>query len=168
MAEKVLVAYATRAGSTAEVAQAVAETLREAGLDVDLRRAREVADVSPYRAVVLGAPIHAFRWMPEAMRFLRRHREALSHIPVAYFAVCITLMEDTEENCRLVESWMEPARALLEPVRLGLFAGKMDYSRLSLLERFIIQRMIKVPEGDHRDWEAIRAWAREVAGLLVR
>ncbi|RME32254.1 MAG: flavodoxin [Thermoflexia bacterium] len=167
MAEKVLVAYATRAGSTAEVAQAVAETLRETGLDVDLRRAREVADVSPYRAVVLGAPIHASRWMPEAMRFLRRHHTMLSRIPVAYFAVCITLMEDTEENRRLVESWMEPARALLEPVCMGLFAGKMDYSRLSFLERFIIQRMIKVPEGDHRDWAAICAWAREVAGLLI-
>jgi menaquinone-dependent protoporphyrinogen oxidase len=103
--------------------------------------------------------------MPEAMRFLRRHREALRRIPVAYFAVCIALMEDTEENRRLVESWMEPALALLEPVRVGLFAGKMDYSRLSFGERFIIQRM-KVPEGDHRDWEAIRAWAREVAGVL--
>jgi menaquinone-dependent protoporphyrinogen oxidase len=74
MSEKILVAYATRAGSTGEVAQAVAETLRQEGLDVDLRRAREVADVNPYRAVVLGAPIRAFRWMPEAMRFLRRHR----------------------------------------------------------------------------------------------
>lgn len=166
MEEKILVAYATRAGSTGEVAQAMAETLRQEGLDVDLCRARKVADVSPYRAVVLGAPMRAFRWMPEAMRFLRRHREALSRVPVAYFVVCMTLMEDTEENRRLVESWMEPARAVREPVRMGLFAGKMDYSRLSFVERLIIQRMIKVPEGDHRDWEAIRAWAREVALLL--
>ncbi len=45
------------------------------------------------------------------MRFLRRHRTMLSRIPVAYFAVCITRMEDTEKNRRLVESWMEPARA---------------------------------------------------------
>lgn len=167
MEERILVAYATRAGSTSEVAQAIAETLRQEGLHVDLRRARKVADVSPYRAVVLGAPMRAFRWMPEAMRFLRRHREALSRIPVAYFVVCMTLMEDTEENRRLVESWMEPARAIREPVRMGLFAGKMDYSRLSFVERFIVQRMVKVPEGDHRDWEAIRSWAREVADVLM-
>lgn len=166
MGNTILVAYATRAGSTGEVAQAIAETLRQAGLDVDLRPVREVADVSPYRAVILGSPIRASHWMPEAMRFLRRHREALSRIPVAYFTVCITLMEDTEENRRMVESWMEPVRALLEPVSMGLFAGKMDYRRLSFLERFIIQKMIKVPEGDHRNWEAIRTWAREIAGLL--
>ncbi|MGB9776764.1 MAG: hypothetical protein ACPLYD_10505 [Anaerolineae bacterium] len=61
------------------------------------------------------------------MRFLRRHREASRRVPVAYFAVCITLMENTEENRRMVESWMGPERAVLEPVRMGLFAGKMDY-----------------------------------------
>lgn len=165
MGDKILVAYATRAGSTGEVAQAIAETLRQAGLDVDLRPVREVRDVSPYRAVVLGTAIRAFRPLPEAIRFLRRHREALSRIPVAYFAVCIALMEDTEENRRMAASWMEPMRAVLEPVRMGLFAGKMDYSRLSFPERFIIKRM-KVPEGDHRNWEAIRAWAGEVAGML--
>lgn len=52
-------------------------------------------------------------------------------------------------------------------MRVGLFAGKMDYSRLSFGERFIIQRILRGPERDHRDWEAIRAWAQEVAGLLV-
>lgn len=166
MGDKILVAYATRAGSTGEVAQAIAETLRQAGLDVDLRPVRDVHDVSPYRAVVLGSPIRVGRWMPEAMKFLQRHRESLSRVPVAYFTVCMTLMEDTEENRRMVESWMEPMRAILEPVRMGLFAGKMDYRRLSFLERFIIQKMVKVPEGDHRNWEAIRAWAREIAGLL--
>lgn len=166
MSEKVLVAYATRAGSTGEVAKVIAETLHEAGLRVDLRPAREVTDVSPYRAVVLGSPIRAGRWMPEALKLLRRHREPLSHIPVAYFVVCITLKEDTEENRRLVESWMAPVRAILEPARMGFFAGKMDYGRLSFLERFIIRNMLKVPEGDYRDWESIRNWAQEIAHLL--
>ncbi len=167
MTEKVLVAYKTYAGATGEVAEFIASALRDEGIPTEVRPLREVRDVRPYRAVVLGAPVRRFRWEPDAVKFLKKHHEMLRGMPVAYFAVCLTMKEDTEENRRLVESWMKPALNVLEPVSVGLFAGRMDYSKLSPLEQFLIRNMMKIPEGDFRDWEAIRAWAKEVAGLLT-
>jgi menaquinone-dependent protoporphyrinogen oxidase len=87
MSTAVLVAYATRYGSTQEVAEAVAATLREGGLEVDLQPMREVGTLTGYSAVVLGAPLYMFRWHKDALRFLSRHRQALAGRPVAVFAL---------------------------------------------------------------------------------
>ncbi len=129
MTDTVLVAYKTYAGSTGEVAECIASVLREGGIPVEVRPLREVRDVRPYRAVILGAPMRRFRWEPEVVKFLKRHREGLGRIPVAYFTVSLTMQEDTEDRRRLVESWMKPARDIVPPVRVGLFAGRMDYSK---------------------------------------
>ena len=87
MSASVLVAYATRSGSTREVAEAVGQTLCSHGVDVDLRHAREVRDLDDYQAVVLGAPLYMFCWHKDARRFLARHRQALVELPVAVFAL---------------------------------------------------------------------------------
>jgi len=87
MPSLVLVGYATRYGSTQEVAEAVAAALREGGLEVDIRLLREVRTLAGYSAVVLGAPLFMFRWHKDALRFLSRHREALLERPVAIFAL---------------------------------------------------------------------------------
>src|SRR5438552_17344033 len=78
---KVLVAYASKNGSTEEIAQAIAEQLRSHGLEADCREAGEVRDLNPYGAVVLGSAVYAKRWRPSARRFLRRHGPALSVMP---------------------------------------------------------------------------------------
>jgi menaquinone-dependent protoporphyrinogen oxidase len=82
MSTSVLVAYATRYGSTQEVAEAVAATLRERGLAVDIGPMREVRTLDQYHAVVLGAPLYMFHWHKDALHFLARHREALTQRPV--------------------------------------------------------------------------------------
>ncbi len=166
MTAPVLIGYKTYAGSTGEVAEFIASVLREEGISVEVHPLREVRDVRPYRAVVLGAPMRRFRWESDVVKFLKTHREALSRIPVAYFTVCLTMQEDTEDHRRLVESWMEPARAIVPPVSVGLFAGRMDYSKLSAIDRFIIRNLMRIPEGDYRNWDAIRAWSQELAGVL--
>lgn len=165
MGDKILVAYASRAGSTGEVAEAIGEVLCDADAAVDVRLAKDVTDVSPYRAVVVGSAIYMGRWMSEAVKFVETHRDALSRVPVAYFTVCLTMKDDTEENRRTVAAYLDPVREVVQPVDVGLFAGRLDSSMLSFFYRLII-KMMKQPEGDYRNWEAIRAWAGELVPLL--
>jgi menaquinone-dependent protoporphyrinogen oxidase len=166
MSERILVAYASKCGSTGEVAEAIGEALCNGGAAVDVQRVKNVSDVSPYRAVVVGSAIRMGRWLPEAVKFVEMHRDALSQVPVAYFAVCMTLQEDTEENRREAAAYLDPVREMVQPVDAGLFAGAMDYGKLSLPFRWIIQAM-KVPEGDFRDWDSIRAWGTNLRPMLL-
>jgi len=167
MENSILVAYATKCGSTREIAEAVAEELRQTGATVDLRPAKEVQDLSPYRAVVLGSAVQKFRILPEATRFAAKYREALSQMPTAYFCVCLTMQEDTPEHRQTAEGYLKPLRDTREPVSMGLFAGKMDYQPMGALMKLFLQRVMHAPEGDYRNWEAIRAWAKELPSLLA-
>ena len=164
--DKILVAYVSRAGSTGEVAEAIGQVLCEAGAAVDVRLAKEVTDLSPYRAVVVGSGIRVGKWLPEAVQFVEQHQEALSRVPVAYFLVCLTLRDDTEENRREVAAYLDPVREVVQPVDVGLFAGVMDYAKLPFIFRLMMKAMGS-PEGDFRDWEAIRDWAGQVSARLV-
>ena len=88
----ILVAFATKAGSTEEVAAAIADTLRKSGNIVDLRRARDVREpASRWGCIVLGAPIYSGRWHRDAHRFLKRHRGELERVPVAIFGMGIAV-----------------------------------------------------------------------------
>ena len=92
----VLVAYATKYGSTREVADAIAARLRARGLETDVRTAGEVDSLDGYDAVVFGGALYFFRLIRGGRRFLSRHRNALSTMPVAVFGV--GPIEDTEEQ----------------------------------------------------------------------
>jgi len=166
MEDRILVAYASRAGSTGEVAEAIGKALCEGGAAVDVRLAKDVTDLSSYRAVVVGSAIRVGKWLPEAVEFVETHQEALSRMPVAYFAVCLTLKEDTEENRGEVSTYLDPVCEIVQPVDVGLFAGGMDYSKLPFILRVMMKGM-KSPKGDFRNWEAIRAWAGQVRDRLV-
>ncbi|MCC6168651.1 MAG: flavodoxin, partial [Caldilineaceae bacterium] len=74
MNDKILVAYASRAGSTAGVAEAIGKTLAEGGAQVDVRPMQEVKDLTPYTAVVAGSAIQGGQWLPEAIQFIQTHR----------------------------------------------------------------------------------------------
>jgi len=166
MKDKILVAYASKCGATGEVADAIGQVLSANGTAVDVRLVENVPDPSLYRAVVVGSAIRMGKWLSEATKFVETHQEALSQTPTAYFTVCMTLQDDTEENRRTVAAYLDPVREILEPVDVGLFAGMMDYSKLSFLDR-LIAKMVKTPEGDFRNWEAIRAWANDLRPVLL-
>ena len=156
MSDSILVAYATRYDSTQEVAEAVTETLRECGLEVDIQPMRQVHTLSKYSAVVMGAPLYMFRWHKDARRFLSRHRKALAEQPVAIFALGpFTTGDEKEWQGSREQLDKELAKfPWLTPVTLEIFGGKFDLAKL----RFPFSLFMRqVPASDLRDWTAIRA-----------
>lgn len=155
-----LVAYASRHGSTREVAEAVAERLGAGGWSVDLRPAREAHDLPDVDAVVLGAALYTGRLHRDARRFLHRHRDALRHVPLALFALGPRTLapEEVALSRRQVQRELDHLPELT-PVSLEIFGGAVDPATLP----FPLSRM---PASDARDWDAIRTWADELARYL--
>jgi menaquinone-dependent protoporphyrinogen oxidase len=163
---KILVTYATRAGSTFEVASRVAEELRATGATVEVKPVTAVHEMKGYAAVVVGSAIRMGHWLPEAVEFVKTNRETLSCIPTAYFLVSGLLRQDTPEMKKKVLAYLDPVRAILEPTSIGLFAGKMDYGKMDWLDRSIAEA-VSSSEGDWRNWEAIRQWAHDLQPVLA-
>jgi len=169
MKNKVLIVYASRAGSTGEVAKALGQTLSEAGATVDVRSVSDENDLNQHQAVIVGSAIRMGRWLPEAVDFVKKHRDELSRIPTAYFVVCSTMKDDTPENRRKVLAYLDPVRKAapnIEPVDIGLFAGVVDFSKLSFMDKSML-KMKGAPEGDFRNWAAIKKWATDVTPMLL-
>ncbi len=153
----ILVAFATKAGSTEQVAAAIAEVLRKSGDIADLRRARDVREpVSRWGCVVLGAPIYSGRWHRDAHRFLRRHRGELERVPVAIFGM--GPRSPGEEAWQRSRSQLDRAlakRRWLAPVAEAVFGGVDPPKTRQAVRR------------DLRDWEAIEKWAREISAIAA-
>lgn len=162
---KILVTYASRAGSTQGVAQAIAEELVKRDAIVDMRFILDVNDVSAYQAVIVGSAVRSGQWLPEAVRFVKIHQRQLRKRPVAYFAVGITLYDQKQESRDKILAALKPVCEWVEPVDIGLFAGAMRSRRLKFLGRLLV-KFLRVPEGDYRDFPAIRAWAERVLGKI--
>jgi len=170
MSDTVLVTYATMAGSTAGVAEAIGKTLTEQGMAVVVRPMQEVTDVTPYRAIVAGSAIQNRVWLPEAMRFMRTHQAALAKKPFASFSVCMTMTMKNGQYREAIMEWLAPVRAIVQPMSERLFAGVLDIRKIPSFSdrlKFRISVMTGVwNEGDHRDWNAIAAWAKDLAPQL--
>lgn len=171
MSNTILVTYASRAGSTAEIAKAIGKTLSEGGTHVDVMPMNAVKDLSAYRAVVAGSAIRGSKWLPEAIQFIQTHQSTLKQRPFAMFTVCITLTMKNAENYRAgVADWVAPVRAIVKPLDEGFFAGILDFKKLpfnwdTLMLRLTVALGI-FPHGDHRDWNAIRTWAKGLNSTL--
>lgn len=171
MNDKILVTYATRAGSTAGVAETIGRTLEDDGQQVDVLPMQAVTDLTTYRAVIAGSAIQGGSWLPEALEFVRNHQAEIARKPFAAFLVCMTLaMPGASQYQSHVSTWMEPVRALVRPVSEGLFAGALDLHKVpSFGDRLKFQVSILLgvwKAGDHRNWEAIRTWAAGLRPML--
>ena len=167
MSASVLVAYATRYGSTQEVAETVASTLRESGLEVDLQQLRQVHSIDQYRAIVIGAPLYMFRWHKDALNFLSRYHTSLTTRPVAIFALGPFHADEKEFQGAREQLDKELAKfPWLTPEAIEIFGGKFDPEKLTFPHN-LVPALKKMPASDVRDWTVIRAWANGLVSLFA-
>ena len=162
MGIKILIAFASRRGSTAEAAETIATVFREQGMDVVVTPARKVRTVSGFDAVILGTAIRAEKPLADAVRFVSRFSQTLLTVPTALFILCLTLVRDTPENRDNVEKWIAPLIAGIHPTTVGLFAGAAEKDRLGFLLGGFMEKILakeNIELGDYRDWDMIRKWA---------
>jgi menaquinone-dependent protoporphyrinogen oxidase len=164
LAMQILVAYATRAGSTAEVAGVIGDVLRGAGALVDVQRLPFSGKLADYDAVVLGAPLYMYKWHKDAKRFLRRNKEVLKALPVAVFA--LGPFNDVEKEWNDVRAQLDNALIEFPWLRLAatkIFGGMYDPTKLTFPYSLIPAKK-NIPVTDIRDWDDIRSWAAGLAG----
>ncbi len=166
MPTKILVAYATRAGSTREVAEDIAQTLRAEGLEVDVRPARDVRSLEGVQAIVLGGPLYMFHLLADVHRFLARHQVALCALPVAIFALGPWNNKEEELQSGRDQLAKELAKyPWLHTMSTTVFVGKFDPTNLRFPYN-LIPALKRMPAQDDRNWDDIHAWARELAARL--
>jgi menaquinone-dependent protoporphyrinogen oxidase len=158
MNNRILVTYATRAGSTVEVAAAIGESLNKRGFAVDVKPVNEKPKLANYQAVLMGSAVRMGSWLPEAVDFVKTNQQALNKMPVALFTVHLLNTGDDEASRNTRTAYLDIVRPLLNQAEEVYFAGKMDFARLSFLDKFIAG-MVKAVEADQRDWDKIRNWA---------
>jgi menaquinone-dependent protoporphyrinogen oxidase len=154
----VLVAYATKYGSTREVAEAVASMLVERGIDAVVRPAGEVRSLDDCSAVVLGTALYFFMWRGEAHSFVRRNRKALSAMPVALFG--LGPIEDAPAQFDGAREHLGKGlakHAWLSPASTAVFGGRLDPSHLRFPDNNPAMRAMAAV--DLLDFDAVRAWA---------
>jgi menaquinone-dependent protoporphyrinogen oxidase len=192
---RILVTYATMAGSTAEVARVVGEELAKSGRQVDVLPVREVKDLQPYEAVVVGAPM-IMGWHRDALGFLKKHREELKRTPFAVFALAMSLTRTAEmsldgvpvcvddnlpkppkdagrlsfrERYARLADYLRPVVQTTRPVKpasIGIFGGRLEYGRLKWWAVLFAMVIIQAPAGERRNWPVIRSWAAALPAAL--
>lgn len=171
MAHKTLVAYASRHGSTADIAIAIAEQMWARGETADARWIGDIHSIKDYDAVIIGSAIRFDKWLPEATEFVQTHQTALRNLPVALFFCCLAASSDTEKATQQTQSYAQKVADQLpnvSPEQVGQFAGVLDYSKLPRTVRLLARGLFAfmgAKEGDYRDWEVIRLWANTTPTL---
>lgn len=165
MAGKILIAYATRHGSTAEIAEAIGKELKAAGHSVEVKEMKTVTSVEGYTAIVIGAPMYMAKYI-EAKKFVDRFREKIAGLPVAAFAVGLAAVSKDPRLIDETKNALQGSLDPIQPVAATLFAGRLEPAKISFITRKMVEHFGKVPAADYRDWDAIATWGREVAGKL--
>lgn len=167
MKEKVLVAYGSKHGMTAEIAERLGRVMREAGLDADVKPAGKAGKPAAYGAVVLGSAVYAGMWRREAAKYLKAHEAELAQRPVWLFSSGPTGAGDIE---KMLEGWKfpkgrQPVADRVKPRGIAVFRGAFDAAKANFFERWIMKK-VKAEYGDFRDWPVIESWARDIARAL--
>lgn len=193
--KRVLVTYATMSGSTVEVAEAIASEVRSGQVEVDVLPIDSVGSLAGYDALVVGGPM-ILGWHRAARRFLRRNAAALPTTPFAVFVTAMTLTDlpapasdgiwvyvdanlpkppvkraalTIRERYAQLSNYLKPILRTARPGRpisIGVFGGKVEYGRLSWWAVVFAMVILRVPAADRRNWDAIRAWARDLPSLF--
>jgi menaquinone-dependent protoporphyrinogen oxidase len=170
MSHRILVAYASLCGSTAEIAEAAGHVLSAKGADVSVCDVADVTDVESYDAVLLGTAIRMGRPVKSMRTFIRQHAEDVAARPNAVFSVGATPKERTPHAIAEASHFVAPLVSAVAPLSVALFAGKIDPSQLPLPWRALIEHAepgSRLSAGDWRDWDAIDRWVEEIAPQLL-
>lgn len=169
----VLVAYASRHGATRGIAERIAERLRADGLDADLRPVSEVRDASRYDAFIVGGAAYMFHWLKDATTFVRRNRTLLAGRPTWLFSSGPVGTDTVDKEGRDVLEVTVPKefpglRDAIHPQGEKVFFGAWDpaakpIGAMERIVRLMPAARSSMPVGDFRDWDAIDAWADEIA-----
>lgn len=168
MDQNILVTYASKYGSTREIAEKIGEVLCQAGLLADVLPVDSVRYLTPYQAVVLGSAVYVGRWQKEAVEFLTTNEKILASRPIWLFSSGPTGEGDPVE---LVEGQrlphaLQPVADRIQPRDIAVFHGYINPDKINSIEKWSIKSLVKKPFGDFRDWDAIRSWAKSIAEAL--
>ncbi|MFH7597893.1 flavodoxin domain-containing protein [Streptomyces racemochromogenes] len=161
--KRVLVAYGSRHGATAGIAEQIGTTLREDGLDAVVLPADDVDDVRGYDAVVIGGALYAGRWSGKAERCAERNADLLRHRPVWMFSSG-PLDRSAEEKD------IPPVAAVARQMQLVGAREHMTFggSVTARTPGFLAKALLRQGKGgDHRNPERIRTWAHHISAELA-
>ena len=164
---QILVAYATKYGATAEIAEKIGQVLRLAGLRTDVLPVADVSDLTSYKAVLLGSAVYIGKWRKEAVKFLQANEKMLAERQVWLFSSGPTGEGDAVE---LTEGWrfpkaQQPLANRIRPRDIAVFHGVINMNKLNQIEKWMLKKF-ESPVGDFRDWEAITSWATSIADII--
>lgn len=160
---RILVASASKHGSTEEIGAFIAERLRTRGLDAEAIPLGEVDGLLGYDAVVLGSAVYVGSWMKDAKAFVKTKRERLATMPVWLFSSGPT---DPEGEHAVSDDQLADLEEALHPREHAVFFGVIDLDRLGFVEKRVV-KAVKAPLGDFRDWDLIGAFADRIADALA-
>ncbi|MFN6545079.1 flavodoxin domain-containing protein [Mycolicibacterium nivoides] len=168
-AHKILVVYASEAGSTRQIAEFIAALLADIGFSVDVRSIVTEPDPDEYAAVVIGSAIHQRAWLPAAVHYAYRHLRHLTNKPVWMFSVGLgpALRGPVGRwlGARVPRS-IATVRDVVSPRDYREFAGVWDRAQTSVISRVVYRAMGGPGYGDLRDWSTIASWAKDIADQL--
>jgi len=160
---KLLVAYASKYGATAGIAEAIGKELRIRQYEVDVKPVDAAGSLTEYDGFVIGSAVYAGSWIKSAAKFIRANETVLSNRPVWFFSSGPTGQGDPNE---LMDGWNFPENLTdnlekINPKNVILFHGNIDMDKLNFAERMIV-KSLKATVGDYRDWLVIKGWARRI------
>ena len=168
MAKSILVAYASKYGATKEIAEKIGEVLRQAGLQADVSSVEGVRDLTRYQAVILGSALYIGKWQKEAVKFMQANAKSLAERPVWLFSSGPTGKGDpvTLVKGERLPATLQPLVDRIHPRDIAVFHGYIDPERVNFIEKWAVQKLVKAPMGDFRDWNMICGWASTIANAL--
>jgi menaquinone-dependent protoporphyrinogen oxidase len=158
---RALVAYASKLGSTGEIAEALAVELRAAGHHADVQPVTAVRSLDGYEAVIIGSALYAAHWQRDANRFVQRHLAALQAVPVWLFSSGPLDSRLALANLPITEHAQEITGAI------GAIGHRTFGGRLLADAPVDPQVLATHAIGDFRNWDDIQAWGREIAAVLA-
>jgi menaquinone-dependent protoporphyrinogen oxidase len=160
----ILVAAASKHGSTWGIAQAIARELGRQGASVSLMHVEDVTSLDGYDALVIGSGVYMQRWLSAGRTFVDQVEVELDGLPVWLFSS--GPLGERDEISAIDPAFVANLVAQTHARQHMVFAGRLSRQDLGIGER-LIAIAVHAPEGDFRDWEAVTAWAGSIGQELV-